>query len=131
MQWLQYSKRQTCELCSHRFTFKPVYAPHTPSVVPPRVLFVGLLTAFRNIIFRFFHLLAVVVSWLFVVPLTVCRIYRCFFSGNLIGLLSLPLDIFSTGNIIQDCIQVLPIYHYSLFEFLLCGSWAFLSKFRH
>ncbi|KAH9281683.1 E3 ubiquitin-protein ligase MARCH6 [Echinococcus granulosus] len=105
VQWLQYSKRQTCELCNHRFTFKPVYAPHTPSVVPLPVLFLGLLTAFRNIIVRFFHLLAVVISWLFVVPLTVCRIYRCFFSGNLVGLLSLPLDILSTEHVIQDCIQ--------------------------
>ncbi|VDM16622.1 unnamed protein product [Hydatigera taeniaeformis] len=105
VQWLQYSKRQTCELCNHRFTFKPVYAPHTPSVVPLPVLFFGLLTAFRNVVVRFFHLLAVVVSWLFVVPLTVCRIYRCFFSGNLVGLLSLPLDILSTEHVIQDCIQ--------------------------
>ncbi|KAL5106144.1 E3 ubiquitin-protein ligase MARCHF6 [Taenia crassiceps] len=105
VQWLQYSKRQTCELCNHRFTFKPVYAPHTPSVVPLPVLFFGLLTAFRNVVVRFFHLLAVVISWLFVVPLTVCRIYRCFFSGNLIGLLSLPLDILSTEHVIQDCIQ--------------------------
>nr|CDS28429.1 E3 ubiquitin protein ligase MARCH6 [Hymenolepis microstoma] len=105
VQWLQYSKRQACELCNHRFTFKPVYAPHTPPVVPLRVLFFGILTAFRNIVVRFFHLLAVAFSWLFVVPLTVCRIYRCFFSGNFVELLSLPLDIFTTEHVIQDCIQ--------------------------
>ncbi|KAM3171349.1 hypothetical protein ACTXT7_016783 [Hymenolepis weldensis] len=105
VQWLQYSKRQTCELCNHRFTFKPVYAPHTPSVVPLRVLLFGILTAFRNVVMRFFHLLAVVFSWLFVVPLTVCRIYQCFFSGNFVELLSLPLDIFSTEHVVQDCIQ--------------------------
>ncbi|VDN97623.1 unnamed protein product [Rodentolepis nana] len=105
VQWLQYSKRQACELCNHRFTFKPVYAPHTPPVVPLRVLFFGILTAFRNIVVRFFHLLAVAFSWLFVVPLTVCRIYRCFFSGNVVELLSLPLDIFTTEHVVQDCIQ--------------------------
>ncbi|KAM7536534.1 hypothetical protein Aperf_G00000083412 [Anoplocephala perfoliata] len=105
VQWLQYSKRQTCELCNHRFTFKPVYAPHTPSVVPLRVLFFGVLTAFRNVVVRFFHLLAVIFSWLFVVPLTVSRIFRCFFSGSLVELLSLPLDILSTEHVVQDCIQ--------------------------
>uniref|UniRef100_A0A5K3EMC7 RING-type E3 ubiquitin transferase n=1 Tax=Mesocestoides corti TaxID=53468 RepID=A0A5K3EMC7_MESCO len=118
VQWLQYSKRQTCELCSHRFTFKPVYAPHTPSVVPLGVLFFGLLTALRNVVIRFVHFLAVIISWLFVVPLTVCRIYRCFFSGSLASLLSLPLDILSTERVIQDCIQGFLIVLIALAAFL-------------
>ncbi len=106
VQWLQYSKRTTCELCGHRFTFRPVYAPHTPSVVPFGVLLIGLMTALRNVVIRCLRFLAVVISWFFVVPLTVSRIYKCFFAGNIFGLLSLPLDILSTENLFQDCIQV-------------------------
>lgn len=129
VQWLQYSKRQTCELCNHRFTFKPVYAPHTPSVVPLRVLFFGVLTAFRNVVVRFFHLLAVIVSWLFVVPLTVCRIYRCFFSGSLVELLSLPLDILSPEHVVQDCIQVYHFFLNSMHFLCRCGFNCYSSIF--
>merc|ERR1712051_106401 len=27
LQWLKYSKKEFCELCSHRFSFTPIYSP--------------------------------------------------------------------------------------------------------
>ncbi|CAH8638649.1 unnamed protein product [Heterobilharzia americana] len=30
VRWLEYSKRNTCELCNHRFTFTRIYASGTP-----------------------------------------------------------------------------------------------------
>lgn len=106
VQWLHYSKRKTCELCGHRFTFRAVYASNMPSMVPFGVLVMGVLTALRNVVVRCVHFLAVIASWLIVVPLTVCRIYKCLFSGSIVGLLSLPMDILSTENVVLDYIQV-------------------------
>ncbi|BHF75868.1 E3 ubiquitin-protein ligase march6 [Sparganum proliferum] len=118
VQWLHYSKRQTCELCAHRFKFKPVYAANTPSVVPLGVLFMGLLSTLERFLTRCIHFLTVIFSWLFAVPLTVCRIYKCLFSGNIAGLLSLPLDVLSTEHVIQDCIQGFLIVIIALAAFL-------------
>uniref|UniRef100_A0A183SU06 RING-type E3 ubiquitin transferase n=1 Tax=Schistocephalus solidus TaxID=70667 RepID=A0A183SU06_SCHSO len=118
VQWLHYSKRQTCELCAHRFKFKPVYAANTPSVVPLGVLFLGLLSTLERFLTRCIHFLTVIFSWLFAVPLTVCRIYKCLFSGNIAGLLSLPLDVLSTEHVIQDCIQGFLIVIIALAAFL-------------
>ena len=30
VQWLKYSKKEFCELCKHRYSFTPIYAPDMP-----------------------------------------------------------------------------------------------------
>lgn len=51
------------------------------------------------------HIVLVVCSWICVVPLTACRIYRCLFTGSVSSLLTLPLDMLSTENLLQDVLQ--------------------------
>lgn len=31
LQWLRHSGKDACELCKHRFAFRPVYAPDAPT----------------------------------------------------------------------------------------------------
>ncbi|VDN23677.1 unnamed protein product [Dibothriocephalus latus] len=85
--------------------FLPLYVHREHKIRSPRMRFLT----------RCIHFLTVIFSWLFAVPLTVCRIYKCLFSGNIAGLLSLPLDVLSTEHVIQDCIQV----SYSVFPLYL------------
>ena len=39
LQWLKYSKKEFCELCSHRFSFTPIYSPDMPKRLPLRIIF--------------------------------------------------------------------------------------------
>lgn len=34
MQWLKYSKKDVCELCNHKFSFRPVYRNDMPERLP-------------------------------------------------------------------------------------------------
>lgn len=34
LQWLKYSKKDVCELCNHKFSFKPVYREDMPERLP-------------------------------------------------------------------------------------------------
>lgn len=125
VRWLEYSKRNTCELCNHHFSFSPIYAAGTPRFLPMNVFLTGLLNNFRRFIFKWFHFIIVFFMWLVVVPLTACRIYRCLFTGTLSSLLSLPLDILSTHHIMQDCVMVYNFYHVN-FRVLRLHFWHWL-----
>ena len=39
LQWLKYSKKEFCELCSHRFSFTPIYSPDMPKRLPLSIIF--------------------------------------------------------------------------------------------
>ncbi|KAF5397890.1 putative E3 ubiquitin-protein ligase MARCH6, partial [Paragonimus heterotremus] len=118
LRWLQYSKRHTCELCNHRFSFAPIYASGTPRFLPLRVLLVGLIRSLRRSFVGWLHLSLVFLAWLVVVPLTACRIYRCLFTGSVSSLLTLPLDMLSTRYLLQDCLQGFTIVFLALAAFL-------------
>ncbi|KAA3677474.1 E3 ubiquitin-protein ligase MARCH6, partial [Paragonimus westermani] len=118
LRWLQYSKRHTCELCNHRFSFAPIYASGTPRFLPIRVLLVGLIRSLRRSFVGWLHLSLVFLAWLVVVPLTACRIYRCLFTGSVSSLLTLPLDMLSTRYLMQDCLQGFTIVFLALAAFL-------------
>ncbi|EDW33168.1 GL24616 [Drosophila persimilis] len=45
MQWMRYSHKEYCELCGHRFSFQPIYAPDMPRVLPVKDVLVGLMSA--------------------------------------------------------------------------------------
>jgi E3 ubiquitin-protein ligase MARCH6 len=34
LQWLKYSKKDVCELCNHKFSFRPLYRPDMPERLP-------------------------------------------------------------------------------------------------
>ncbi|XP_070960762.1 E3 ubiquitin-protein ligase MARCHF6-like isoform X2 [Oncorhynchus clarkii lewisi] len=77
--------------------------------MPPRLpiqdICAGLLTSVGTAIRYWFHYTLVAFAWLGVVPLTACRIYKCLFTGSVTSLLTLPLDMLSTDNLLADCLQ--------------------------
>ncbi|XP_029498563.1 E3 ubiquitin-protein ligase MARCHF6-like isoform X1 [Oncorhynchus nerka] len=105
VQWLKHSRKEYCELCKHRFAFTPIYSPDMPSRLPVQDIFAGLLTSVGTAIRYWFHYTLVAFAWLGVVPLTACRIYKCLFTGSVSSLLTLPLDMLSTENLLADCLQ--------------------------
>ncbi|KAM6948500.1 E3 ubiquitin-protein ligase MARCHF6-like [Aplochiton taeniatus] len=105
LQWLKHSRKEYCELCKHRFAFTPIYSPDMPSRLPVQDIFAGLVTSVGTAIRYWFHYTLVALAWLGVVPLTACRIYKCLFTGSVSSLLTLPLDMLSTDNLLADCLQ--------------------------
>ncbi|CAH8633320.1 unnamed protein product [Schistosoma margrebowiei] len=140
IRWLEYSKRNTCELCNHRFAFTRIYASDTPRFLPLTVLAVGLTNSLRRFVLNWIHLSIVFTAWLVVVPLSACRMYRCLFTGSVFSLLTLPLDMVSTKHLLQDCVQGFIIVilalaaflgYVSLREQLLQGTPAWLERDAH
>ncbi|KAM6901440.1 E3 ubiquitin-protein ligase MARCHF6-like [Lycodopsis pacificus] len=76
-----------------------------PSRLPIQDICAGLLTSVGTAIRFWFHYTLVAFAWLGVVPLTACRIYKCLFTGSVSSLLTLPLDMLSTENLLADCLQ--------------------------
>ncbi|XP_030629070.1 E3 ubiquitin-protein ligase MARCHF6 isoform X1 [Chanos chanos] len=105
VQWLKHSRKEYCELCKHRFAFTPIYSPDMPSRLPVQDIFAGLVTSIGTAVRYWFHYTLVAFAWLGVVPLTACRIYKCLFTGSVSSLLTLPLDMLSTENLLADCLQ--------------------------
>ena len=100
--WLQHSKKEYCELCNYKYTFKPIYSPDMPKRLPIKDLFIGLLKSIGSAVKCWIHYTFVAVAWLGVVPLTASRIYNCVFAGSVSALASLPSDMLSTNRIGQD-----------------------------
>ncbi|XP_063778825.1 E3 ubiquitin-protein ligase MARCHF6 isoform X3 [Pseudophryne corroboree] len=105
VQWLKHSRKEYCELCKHRFAFTPIYSPDMPSRLPIQDICAGLITSIGTAMRYWFHYTLVAFAWLGVVPLTACRIYKCLFTGSVSSLLTLPLDMLSTENLLADCLQ--------------------------
>lgn len=119
VQWLKYSKKEYCELCSHRFSFTPIYSPDMPKRLPIRDIISGLFTSVGRAIRYWLHYTLVAFAWLGVVPLTACRIYRCLFTGSMSSLLTLPLDMLSMDNLLSDCFHGCVV--------VICTLCAFIS----
>ncbi len=77
LQWLQHSGKDSCELCKHKFDFRPVYAEDTPATIPARHV---LARCLRKAMFEYLpfvaRLLLAAGLWLGVVPCTTSWIYR-------------------------------------------------------
>jgi len=104
VQWIAHSKKEYCELCNHKFIFKPVYSPDMPKSIPFHELLRGLEKNILRALRLWFHYTLVVVAWLGLVPLTAYRIYKCLFSGSLQSLINLPKDMSSLEDILFDCL---------------------------
>ncbi|KAH7728462.1 E3 ubiquitin-protein ligase MARCH6 [Aphelenchoides avenae] len=125
MQWLKYSKKEVCELCNHKFSFKPLYRPDMPERLPLSgqlsarsfcLIFAcleivkGLLTGVFLILGRFLRLFLtyclVATCWLGIVPLVACRVHRLVFSGLLSSFASMRfLNLFSLDNVAHDIVK--------------------------
>ncbi|ODN03068.1 E3 ubiquitin-protein ligase MARCH6 [Orchesella cincta] len=111
VQWLRYSRKEYCELCNHRFSFTPIYAPDMPKRLPIKDIISGLVTSVATAVRFWLHYTLVAFAWLGVVPLSACRIHRSLFTGSVNSILALPLDLLSTENLLSDifhgCIVVM------------------------
>ena len=76
-----------------------------PKRLPVKDIVTGLLKNIFKAIKFWLHSTLVAISWMAIVPLTACRIYRCLFAGSVSSLLTLPLDMLSTDNIVSDILQ--------------------------
>ena len=118
VQWLKYSKKEFCELCNYRFSFTPIYSPDMPQRIPVLLVLSGLLSTVVRAVKFWLHYTLVAVAWLGVVPLTACRIYRTLFTGSVSTILSLPINVFSTENILTDILQGCAVVSLTLLAFI-------------
>uniref|UniRef100_A0A7E5A273 RING-type E3 ubiquitin transferase n=1 Tax=Panagrellus redivivus TaxID=6233 RepID=A0A7E5A273_PANRE len=81
LEWLKYSKKSVCELCNHKFIFKPVYRDDMPERLPFFELAYGLFQITKRYVCLFLTYCLAVVCWLGLVPLLSCRIHRIIFDG--------------------------------------------------
>eukprot|EP00118_Oscarella_pearsei_P007487 m.36948 g.36948 ORF g.36948 m.36948 type:complete len:939 (+) comp32308_c0_seq5:103-2919(+) len=103
--WLRHSQKEYCELCKHRFSFRPIYSPNMPSRLPLTDIIRGFVKVVKVGIKFWLHYTLVTIAWLGVVPLTAWRVYKNLFTGNLMSLLSLPIEILSLENLLSDCVK--------------------------
>ena len=118
VQWLKYSKKEFCELCNYRFSFTPIYSPDMPQRIPVLLVLSGLLSTVVRAVKFWLHYTLVAVAWLGVVPLTACRIYRTLFTGSVSTILSLPINVFSTDNVLTDILQGCAVVSLTLLAFI-------------
>lgn len=117
MQWIRYSRKDYCELCSHRFAFIPIYSPDMPRRLPLKDLASGLLSSIATAVKYWLHYTLVAIAWLGMVPLSACRIYRALFTGTLDAILTLPFEMFSFENFASDIFQGCFVVTCTLFAF--------------
>ncbi|KAG7166309.1 E3 ubiquitin-protein ligase MARCH6-like 3 [Homarus americanus] len=73
-----------------------------PKRLPIADILTGLARSMGTAVRYWLHYTLVALAWLGVVPLTACRIYRCLFTGSVSSVLTLPLDMLSTDNLVSD-----------------------------
>ena len=79
LEWLRVSKKDYCELCKHKVTFKPIYSADMPARIPVSDLLSGLTRSLMRALGCWVHYTAVALAWLGFVPLVTCRIYYSLF----------------------------------------------------
>ncbi|KAM3720699.1 E3 ubiquitin-protein ligase [Dirofilaria immitis] len=105
LEWLKHSKKEVCELCSHKYSFQPIYRSDMPQTLPLSEIIRGILFNMGRILRSWAIYTLVLVAWLGIVPITACRIYRIVFSASLSSVLSLPFQLFSLDNLLIDCLK--------------------------
>ncbi|XP_075248827.1 E3 ubiquitin-protein ligase MARCHF6-like isoform X3 [Convolutriloba macropyga] len=101
--WLSHNDRPSCEVCGHKFLFKPIYKEDMPKHVPIKILVTGLAHTIFQALCDWFHYTLVAIAWLIVVPLSAYRIYKFIFNTYGVGsLLSLTGTLISPNNFLTD-----------------------------
>ncbi|PAA78837.1 hypothetical protein BOX15_Mlig009115g3 [Macrostomum lignano] len=103
LQWLQVSRREFCELCGHKYKFKPIYAPDMPSRLPLADILRSLLASAGRGLAFWFHYSLVTCSWLIAVPLLTCRLYRLLLQGGASGDAGWLANVMTLQDLITDC----------------------------
>uniref|UniRef100_A0A0K0E802 RING-type E3 ubiquitin transferase n=1 Tax=Strongyloides stercoralis TaxID=6248 RepID=A0A0K0E802_STRER len=79
-EWLKHSKKEACELCNHKFSFKPIYKADMPSSLPLTVMFKGMNKFIQKALKTAFTYIIVSICWTIVVPFMSFRLYSLFFN---------------------------------------------------
>uniref|UniRef100_A0A0N5CB22 RING-type E3 ubiquitin transferase n=1 Tax=Strongyloides papillosus TaxID=174720 RepID=A0A0N5CB22_STREA len=79
-EWLKHSKKEACELCNHKFSFKPIYKADMPSSLPLTVMFKGMNKFIQKAFKTAFTYVIVSICWTIVVPFMSFRLYSLFFN---------------------------------------------------
>jgi E3 ubiquitin-protein ligase MARCH6 len=102
-QWLEHSRKESCELCGAKYVFDPEYSADAPEVIPLHVLvFSGFKKLFMDVIPFIFRLCLAVFLWLVIAPLCTSWIYRIWFRNRI---LSEPMRLeafFSKASLFRD-----------------------------
>lgn len=104
VEWLRVSKKDFCELCNHKFAFKPIYSADMPARIPITEFITGLIRSLLRAIGCWLHYTAVALAWLGFVPLLTCRIFYCLFSSST-SFYKLAMEpLFSTEHFMRDIV---------------------------
>ncbi|KAH9109938.1 hypothetical protein LEN26_013905 [Aphanomyces euteiches] len=79
MEWLTFAKRETCDLCSHTFAFRQVYAHGCPDTLPLHEFLASLSTLALRQISDCMRIGLTLVLWLIVAPYFIHWFYRIWF----------------------------------------------------
>ena len=104
LQWLHHSKKEHCELCNHKYTFKPIYSPDMPNSIPFYDVLFGLLGNIGSVITQWIFFSVVSFTWFLIVPIAASRIYSFIFDSLVSDLASFPKKMFSTNNLMNDIV---------------------------
>ncbi|KIY65813.1 hypothetical protein CYLTODRAFT_492008 [Cylindrobasidium torrendii FP15055 ss-10] len=81
--WLAHSKKKTCDVCKHSYSFTKVYAADMPTRLPPTLVARRLVQQAFNIVLVSLRALMVASVWLAVLPLATLWTWRlCFAFGE-------------------------------------------------
>ncbi|TFK17884.1 hypothetical protein FA15DRAFT_675738 [Coprinopsis marcescibilis] len=78
--WLAHSKKKTCDVCKHSYSFTKVYAPDMPSRIPPFLLIRRLIQQLFFGIFFVLRAIIVAIIWLAVLPWVTIWTWRMYFA---------------------------------------------------
>lgn len=122
--WLEHSKKDTCELCSTKYTFIPQYAENTPASVPFHLMLKATfkLWSFKFLPFALRCILAIIL-WLFAVPVWTIWLYKVYMRNQSYK------EVIATGfkwgpGIRGDAISGLVLIGVILLSFLILMSFA-------
>uniref|UniRef100_A0A0N4ZYY7 RING-type E3 ubiquitin transferase n=1 Tax=Parastrongyloides trichosuri TaxID=131310 RepID=A0A0N4ZYY7_PARTI len=79
-EWLKHSKKEACELCNHKFSFKPIYKADMPSSLPLTVMFRGMNKFIQKAFKTALTYIIVSICWTILVPFMSFRLYSLFFN---------------------------------------------------
>ncbi|KAE9399180.1 hypothetical protein BT96DRAFT_965714 [Gymnopus androsaceus JB14] len=78
--WLAHSKKKTCDVCKHPYSFTKVYAADMPSTLPPLLMIRRLIQQGFYAVLMIFRAIVVSLVWLAIVPLLTVWSWRVYFS---------------------------------------------------
>uniref|UniRef100_A0AC34FFM4 RING-CH-type domain-containing protein n=1 Tax=Panagrolaimus sp. ES5 TaxID=591445 RepID=A0AC34FFM4_9BILA len=127
LEWLKYSKKTVCELCGHKFVFRPVYREDMPTDLPLTELAHGLFSMIYRYVRLFCIYVLATICWCGIVPLVACRVHRMVFEGSILNSItnlyllnvSSIAAIFSPHEIVMDIFRGTTIVAIFLCTFIL------------